>query len=97
MDNAVTCLPSENAWLQCVQFQTTQLMVLSDHRLKEINPDSETAVNIKETRLTALHKSQDEELKAMIEQVKHILLDAKNTEMLLHVENPVNESSMRRR
>ena len=66
----------------------------------EINPDSETAVNNKERQFAALHKSQDEDLKAMVEKVKQTLLDIKNTEMPLHVEdveNSVNQSSIWRR
>ncbi len=100
MDEAVTSLISENAWLQCVHFQTTQLTIVADHRVKEINPDSETAVNNKERQFAALHKSQDEDLKAMVEQIKQILLDAKNTDTPLRVEdveNPVNESSIWRK
>ena len=99
MEEAVTSLLGVNVGLQCVHFQTTQ-MVVADHRVKEINPDSETAVNNKEWQLAALLVSQDEELKVMVEQVKQTLLDAKNTKMPLHVEdveNPVNKSSMRRR
>ena len=69
MEEAVAYLLSGNAGLQYVQFQTTQLTIVSDHHLKEINPDSETAVNCKEGQLAALHKSQDEELKAMFEHV----------------------------
>ncbi len=100
MEEAVTSLISENAWLQCVHFQTTQLTIVADHRVKEINPDSETAVNNKERQFAALHKSQDEDLKAMVEQIKQTLLDAKNTETPLRVEdveNPVNESSIWRK
>ena len=100
MEEAVTSLLSANAGPQCVHFQTAQLTVVADHRVKEINPDSETTVNDKERQFAVLHKSQDEELKAMVEQIKQILLDAKNTEMPLHVEdveNPVNESSIWRR
>ena len=77
MEEAVTSLISENAWLQCVHFQTTQLTIVADHRIKEINSDSETAVNNKERQFAALHKSQDEDLKAMVEQIKQTLLDAK--------------------
>ena len=73
---------------------------MADLRVKEINPDSETAVNNKERQFAALHKSQDEDLKAMVEQIKQTLLDAKNTETPLRVEdveNPVNESSIWRK
>ena len=97
MDEAVTSLLSENAGLQCVHFETTQLTVVANHHLKEISPDSDTAVNNKEWQFSALYKSQDEELKVMVEQVKQTLLVAKNTETPLHVEdveNPVNESSI---
>ena len=100
MEEAETSLLGENAGLQCVHFQTTQLTVVVDHHVKEISPDSESAVNNKERLFCALHNLQDEELKVMVEQVKQILLVAKNTETLLHVEdveNPVNESSIWRR
>ena len=66
----MTSLISENAWLQCIHFQTTQLTIVADQHIKEINPDSETAVNNKERQFAALHKSQDEDLKAMVEQIK---------------------------
>ena len=77
MEEAMTSLICENAVLQCVHFQTTQLTVVADHRVKEINPDYETAVNNKERQYAALKKSQDEELKVMVGQVKQTLLDAK--------------------
>ena len=67
MEETVTCPLSENAGISCVQFQTTQLTIVSDHHMMEINHDSETVVNCKERRLAVLHKSQDEELKAVIE------------------------------
>ena len=100
MEEAVTNLICENAGLQCVHFQTTQLTVVADHRVKEINPDSETAGNNKERQYAALHKSQDEVLKVMVEQFKQTLLDAKSTKMPLHVEdveNAISESSIWRR
>ena len=100
MEETVSSLLSENAGLQCVHFETTQLTVVVDHHVKEVSPDSEIAVNNKERQFSALHKSQDEELKVMVEQVKQTLLVAKNTETPLHVEdveNPVNESSIWRR
>ena len=99
-EEVVTSLICENAGLQCVHFQTTQLTVVADHRVKEINPDSETAVNNKERQYAALHKSQNEELKVMVEQVKQTLLDAKKSKTPLHVEdveNAVSESSIWRR
>ena len=97
MEEVVTSLICENAGLKCVHFQTTQLTVVVDHRIKEINPDLETAGNNKERQYAALHKSQDEELKVMVEQVRQTLLDAKNTKTPLHVEdveNVVSESSI---
>ena len=100
MEEAVTSLICENAGLQCVHSKTTQLTVVADHRVKEINLDSETAVNNKERQCAALHKSQDEDLKVMVEQVKQTLLDANKTRTPLHVEdveNAVSESSIWRR
>ena len=100
MEEAVTSLLCEDDGLQCVHFQTTQLKVVADHRVKEISPDSETAVNNKERQFSSLYKSQDEELKVMVEQVKQTLLVAKNTETPFYVEdveNSVNESSIWRR
>ena len=97
MEEAMTTLICENAGLQCVHFQTTQLTVVAAHRVKEINPDSETAVNNKERQYAALHKSQDEKLMVIVEQVKQTLLDAIKSKMPFHVEdveNAVNDSSI---